>query len=310
MMYEWWHSGGMAGAVFVDFTNKWHLSVESDKLPKGSPDLAQMQELFREYTGEPEAVLSNPSWIGALTINQRMPNKFMVDRTILAGDAAHVHSGAGGQGMNTSIQDALNLGWKLALVPSGRASSSLLQSYESERLPNARRVLRYTQRYHRIQLPRSALARWMAAAFFKAIQTIRPLGFAVAKKVGMLAVNYCSGPLSRHESSQGTDATPAGRHVPDLACRLDGTATRLFRVLRGPRANVLLFAGVDPTQNTFRALGAIAGPLRELSSDVRVLYVLASEIDARYVEMTGASLLTDGSESLPIGLGMRRPEIL
>jgi 2-polyprenyl-6-methoxyphenol hydroxylase-like FAD-dependent oxidoreductase len=189
-MYEWWHSGGMAGAVFVDFTNKWHLSVESDKVPKGNPDLQQMQELFREHTGEQDAVLSNPSWIGALTINQRMPNRFIVDRAILAGDSAHVHSGAGGQGMNTGIQDALNLGWKLALSVSGRASAALLRTYESERLLTARNVLRYTQKYHRIQLPRSIGARWIAATFFKVIENVRPVGYAVARNVGMLNVNY------------------------------------------------------------------------------------------------------------------------
>jgi 2-polyprenyl-6-methoxyphenol hydroxylase-like FAD-dependent oxidoreductase len=119
-MYQWWYKGGMAAALFIDFTNKWHLYVGSERIPQGAPDLARMQALFREHTGEFDATLSNPSWISALTINQRMPNSFIVGRSILAGDAAHVHSGAGGQGMNTGIQDALNLGWKLALRSQAR----------------------------------------------------------------------------------------------------------------------------------------------------------------------------------------------
>ncbi len=308
-LYEWWHRGGMAAALFIDFTNKWHVFVESEEIPKGTPGLAQMQELFREYTGEPDATLSNPSWISALTINQRMPNRFIVDRAILAGDAAHVHSGAGGQGMNTGIQDALNLGWKLALVVSGAASSTLLQTYESERLPNAREVLRYTRKYHHVQLPRSATARWIAASFFKAIQTIRPLGYAVARKVGMLDVNYQTSSLSRHASGHGTRQTRAGWHVPDAPCRLDGRATRLFEILRGTQANVLLFAGVNPSSDTLKALETVAQSLQPLAAfHLRVLYVFASENHPR--ELGAIKTITDGGQHLQIALGMHGPEII
>jgi 2-polyprenyl-6-methoxyphenol hydroxylase-like FAD-dependent oxidoreductase len=309
-IYEWWHRGGMASAVFIDFTNKWHLFVESNKVPKGTPDLPQMELLFREHTGEQDAVLSNPSWIGALIINQRMPNRFIVDRALLAGDAAHVHSGAGGQGMNTGIQDALNLGWKLALVVSGRASASLLQTYESERLPNARNVLRYTQRYHRIQLPQSAGERWIATTFFRALQKIRPLGYAVARNVGMLNVNYRDSSLARQKSSNGTSDTQAGWHVPDVPCRLDGHAIRLFEIVRGTQANVLLFAGMKPSWQTLKALKTVAQSLWHLAPDLRVFYVFATEADAADFGGASGNNITDGGQNLQTAFGTRGPEII
>jgi 2-polyprenyl-6-methoxyphenol hydroxylase-like FAD-dependent oxidoreductase len=131
-MYEWWHKDGMAATDYIDFTNKWHVFIEFRRDPKEEPDLAKMDALFRQRTGDNDVKLSNPNWIDILKVSQRMPEHFIIGRAILAGDAAHVHSAAGGQGMNTGMQDALNLGWKLALTISGAASATLLQTYESE----------------------------------------------------------------------------------------------------------------------------------------------------------------------------------
>jgi 2-polyprenyl-6-methoxyphenol hydroxylase-like FAD-dependent oxidoreductase len=103
-MYVWWHKDGLTSALFIDFTQKWHIMVECDKC-KEKPTLERMRALFSEQTGEIDARLQNPAWMGTLTINQRMPGHFMMGRAFLAGDAAHVHSAAGGQGMNTGMQD-------------------------------------------------------------------------------------------------------------------------------------------------------------------------------------------------------------
>jgi 2-polyprenyl-6-methoxyphenol hydroxylase-like FAD-dependent oxidoreductase len=184
-MYQWWHKSGIASAIYIDFTKKWHVFVECHEPETEPPNLERMRELFRERTGD-NALLRNPAWMSNLTFSQRMPERFIVDRAILAGDAAHVHTAAGGQGMNTGMQDALNLGWKLALTISGAASPALLQTYESERLPNARSVLRATLRYQRIQVPHGNIERLVAGAVFKAVVKIRPLGNALAKVTGML----------------------------------------------------------------------------------------------------------------------------
>src|SRR4029079_6839934 len=83
-------------------------------------------------------------WFSTYRIQHRCTERFRDRRCFLLGDAAHVHSPMGGQGMNTGLQDAYNLGWKLALVVKGQADAGLLDSYEQERLPVAQRLLRTT----------------------------------------------------------------------------------------------------------------------------------------------------------------------
>jgi hypothetical protein len=187
-----------------------------------------------------------------------MPERFMAGRALLAGDAAHVHSGAGGQGMNTGIQDALNLGWKLGLTVSGAAAPTLLASYEAERLANARNLLRTSETYHHIEIPQGVLGRWIGGAVFKGIQSIKPLGRIALARVGMLDLNYARGPLSRQDSAAATSRTGAGWHVLDVSCRIDGRATRLLEILRGTKAHLLLFAGMALSPETLRALSSLA----------------------------------------------------
>jgi len=101
------------------------------------PSLEVFQRLFDEMVGMPGVTLSNPTWLSTYRVNIRMVRQFRVGNVFLAGDAAHVHPPAGGLGMNTGIQDAYNLGWKLAAVINGEAGDMLLDTYELERLPIA-----------------------------------------------------------------------------------------------------------------------------------------------------------------------------
>lgn len=100
--------------------------------------------LDRRFPGGVRA--TNPIWLSSFRINERKVADYRAGRVFLAGDAAHVHSPAGGQGMNTGMQDACNLAWKLALVVHGIGSESLLDSYSAERSPIADQVLKVTGR--------------------------------------------------------------------------------------------------------------------------------------------------------------------
>src|SRR6202043_1620639 len=84
--------------------------------------------------------LSEPRWLVRWSAQLRQAESYRVGRVFIAGDAAHVHSPAGAQGLNTGLQDAYNLAWKLALVVSGRAGAALLDSYADERVPVAQRL--------------------------------------------------------------------------------------------------------------------------------------------------------------------------
>lgn len=107
--------------------------------------LAELQSAFAEAACLP-VTLSRPEWLTRFRSHHRVVDRYRVGPVFVAGDAAHIHSPAGGQGMNTGLQDAANLAWKLVSVLRGGASEALLDSYGSERLPVAQEVLRFTDR--------------------------------------------------------------------------------------------------------------------------------------------------------------------
>ncbi|PCC75790.1 2-polyprenyl-6-methoxyphenol hydroxylase [Nannocystis exedens] len=111
------------------------------------PTLEMFQKLADELV--PGAVLHDPEWILRFRLHHRMVPRMAVGSVFLAGDAAHIHSPAGGQGMNTGIQDAFNLAWKLAMVARGAAKPELLATYDAERLPVAKQTLELTDRLFR-----------------------------------------------------------------------------------------------------------------------------------------------------------------
>ncbi|MFC0543067.1 FAD-dependent monooxygenase [Kutzneria chonburiensis] len=179
------------------------------------PTLQDVQELLEERTGRTDIRLHDLRWISVYRINVRMVDRFRVGRVFLAGDAAHVHSSASGQGLNTSVQDAYNLGWKLAAVIQG-APDELLDSYEAERMPVAAQVL--------------GLSTAMHARNFR--PTTGP-----APAIHQLDITYRGGPLA---GQQRPGQLQAGDRAPD-GVRPDGT--RLFDLFRGPHLTWLTING-------------------------------------------------------------------
>ncbi|AUX48853.1 hypothetical protein SOCE26_103960 [Sorangium cellulosum] len=198
--------------------------VAADEVPDLS--LGALQKIFDDRSGRTDVRLHDLSWATIYRVNVRMSDRFRVGRVFLAGDAAHVHSPAGGQGLNTGIQDAYNLGWKLAATLAG-APARLLDSYEDERLPIAASVLGFSTQLHR----RGFKGQPAAAA---------P---ALDHDVHQLKLNYRGGPLSRDER-----ATPggvqAGDRAPDAHVQdANGAPARLFDILRGPHFTMLALGG-------------------------------------------------------------------
>ncbi len=144
-----WHSDGLL-AMFPIAEDRYRVIADVGVVPENSgpsaePTLAEVQAILdRRFPGGVRA--TNPIWLSAFRINERKVTDYRAGRVFLAGDAAHVHSPAGGQGMNTGMQDACNLAWKLALVVRGIGSESLLDSYSAERSPVADEVLKATGR--------------------------------------------------------------------------------------------------------------------------------------------------------------------
>src|SRR6267142_2415279 len=132
------------------------------------------------------------SWFSTYRIHHRCAERFRKGRCFLLGDAAHVHSPMGGQGMNTGLQDAYNLAWKLALVISGKADAALLDTYEDERLPVAHQLLATTDRAFTLVVADSWTAGLLrtqivarVAAFAMGFERVRRLAFLTISQIGI-----------------------------------------------------------------------------------------------------------------------------
>jgi 2-polyprenyl-6-methoxyphenol hydroxylase-like FAD-dependent oxidoreductase len=165
-------------------------------------------------SADPSVTVTHVGWTSQYRANIRMVSRYRVGNAFLAGDAAHVHSPAGGQGLNTGIQDAYNLGWKLAT-----GDDALLDTYEAERLPVAADVLGISTRLHRAHVEQDP----------DAMRRDDPI-------LRQLSLSYRDGPLA-HERRAAPGAVRAGDRAPDGPCG-DG---RIFDLLRGPQATLLAF---------------------------------------------------------------------
>lgn len=162
-------------------------------------------------------------------------------RVLLAGDAAHIHSPAGGQGMNTGIQDVANLAWKLALVARGRADPELLDSYHDERHPVGASVVRLTTIMTDVATGGGAVTALRELAMF-VVGHVPPVQRAAATQLAELAVGYRDSALSVQEGHAPRGAARAGDRVPDPVGphRADGTPVAVEDLLTRPGMLVLV----------------------------------------------------------------------
>jgi hypothetical protein len=141
-------------------------------------------------------------------------NTLRSGRVFFGGDAAHVHSPAGGQGMNAGIQDMINLCWKLAMVHRGLASADLLDTYESDRLPVIRQLVTMTERATRVFNSTSPLMHHMLVRVAPRLLSRDRIQDAAAPRLGQIAATYRHCPIARHGG--GIGALRAGDRVPDV----------------------------------------------------------------------------------------------
>jgi 2-polyprenyl-6-methoxyphenol hydroxylase-like FAD-dependent oxidoreductase len=186
-------------------------------------------------------IVSNVKWFSVYKVNTRAVNKFSVGRCFVAGDAAHVHSPAGGQGMNTGIQDAYNLAWKMAFIIKGYASEQLLDTYNEERLPNAQRLLETTDRAFNILVG----SNW----FFSLMRMrILPLvakyaigrdfvGKNIFSAISQIRINYRNASLSNHDRDKYFRVN-AGDRLPYFIVGDES----IYDKLRDPKFHLLIFS--------------------------------------------------------------------
>ncbi|MFT8587227.1 FAD-dependent oxidoreductase [Acetobacter papayae] len=192
--------------------------VQAPVALEGEIDLspAGLTEFIQNRTNRGDIIVRSVPWSSVYTMNARLADRYQVGRVFIAGDAAHVHPPTGGQGLNTSVQDAYNLGWKLAAVLAG-APETLLDSYEAERRPIASNMLRLSTRL---------------------LGEAKQGTMRRDREARQLDLGYRGSSLSM--PGPAGSKVQAGDRAPDAPCRGQaGQRTRLFTVFQGPHWTLL-----------------------------------------------------------------------
>jgi hypothetical protein len=167
-------------------------------------------------------------WSGRYRSESRQASRYRSGRILLAADAAHAHSPAGAQGVNTGLQDAMNLGWKLGAVQSGRAPDQLLDSHHDERHPVGQAVLALTGRQFRLNTARAAGRRALRWAVHRLVVPLPPVQARLARDYSGVSVGYSQADHPAHSM--------AGKRLPPgIVSTPDAPAARLYELFRDGR---------------------------------------------------------------------------
>ena len=238
--------------------------------------LEVVQDFMNARSPVPVTV-SDPVWLTTFRISERQVDRYREGRVFVAGDAAHVHSPAGGQGMNTGMQDVYNLGWKLGLAVSGRANDELLDSYNGERHPVGAQVLKETGTMLRMVNVKSIVGRVTRDTLMSLLGPRETVQKRLRLQLSQHAINYRGSKLVADHWHHGHQEIKAGERAPDgPLVDPQGKTTTLFETMRGTNHVLLAFAG-----------GVGDGPVRQC----------AEAVAARHGDLVNAMVIDGGTGS-------------
>jgi 2-polyprenyl-6-methoxyphenol hydroxylase-like FAD-dependent oxidoreductase len=209
--------------LLVPFGDGWFRAIAWDRLREHAPlrepvTLEEIRDSFNRIAGH-DFGMTEMRWSSRFLSERRQARHYRNARVFLAGDAAHVHSPLGGQGMNTGIGDAMNLGWKLAAAVHGSAPPWLLDSYEAERHPVGAEVLRLTDVFNQLVLGHSRARRLLRSAFIGTVTRVPRGRRLLGERLSGIGIAY---PHQRGEDWM------VGRRMPDIVCE----GKRVYELLR------------------------------------------------------------------------------
>lgn len=243
-----------------------------DPTPADAPvTLGEAQALADRYSDR-TVRLHDPVWMTNFRLHHRAASAYRDGRVFLAGDAAHIHSPAGAQGMNTGIQDAVNLAWKLAHTLHGTSGTDLLDTYQKERAPVGSMVLRFTDRAYTIATSTNPVIRFartrVAPMLIPVILRPRTARRAAFRMISQLGIRYRRSPLSAEGPNAPRRGPRAGDRLPDGPFVYNGQSTTLHAVTDAPGWHLLL-CGPAWSDRTVAAAGPVT--VHRLGEDGSVL---------------------------------------
>lgn len=216
VLHIFWHRDGIL-AFFPIEPGRWRvigdLGPVTGSRQNADPTLEEIQAMI-SHRGTDGIKVKDPIWLSAFRINERKVKDYSRGRVFLAGDAAHIHSPAGGQGMNTGMQDAINLAWKLNLVVKGIAKPALLDSYSTERSAVGDMVLRNAGKMTEAAIARNPLIQTLRNTIVKFALSFPQISHVMADTLSELNIAYPESPLSVSGSNHA-HATRPGHRWPE-----------------------------------------------------------------------------------------------
>lgn len=289
----------------------WRLISMKDKADTAEATLDSLQSIADRFTGG-TVTLSDAKWISTFKLSHQMAEYFQDGSVFLAGDAAHVHSPVAAQGLNTGIQDALNLGWKLALGARGLASDDLVDSYDAERRPVDQSVLQFTDRIFRLASSKNGLLKLPRTKILPALAPkasgSKALRNRLFRTVSQLDTQYRGSDVVDTGATRLpaflTAGPKAGDRLPDAVVLDHGRELRLHDVLSAPGFHVLLCGPGWPADAQLRLHNALERlspwvSVRRLNVGSRLAAANPNEVQ----DVTGLAFER-------LGLSVRRPELL
>jgi 2-polyprenyl-6-methoxyphenol hydroxylase-like FAD-dependent oxidoreductase len=221
--------------------------------------------------------ISDVRWFSLYKVHSRRVNKFREGKCFVAGDSAHIHSPAGAQGMNTGIGDVYNLAWKLAFVIKGKASEKLLDTYNEERLANARRLLEFTDRMFELAAGDGWLVSLIRTTIFppvaKLVTSIDWIRRRIFPGISQIGITYRDFRLSKHTDDEAEEVK-AGDRLPYFV--VDGES--IFHKLNEPKFHLLLFSNTQlPFCEEFEQEFGDTADCRVLPLDTRMKEIFEKE---------------------------------
>lgn len=260
-------------------------------------DTISFDEVNRDFAKnlKMDVTLSDPQWISLYHAHHRYVAQFRKGRCFLAGDAAHVHSPAGAQGMNTGLQDAYNLAWKLALVIRGQAQQTILDTYQEERLPIARKLVQTTDRLFGITVSQNPLVVFWRVHVMPHLVALIPkeqhlLKFAF-RLISQIGIDFRDSSLSRNASfgSFPRKAPRPGDRLPFVTFQDGNKLVNIQAEVKAPAFHLLVFPGnqsEEKTKHIRQVVDAQSGMIEvqtiPLTSGTKALYEFLGVQDGGY----------------------------
>ncbi|MGE0369839.1 MAG: FAD-dependent monooxygenase [Candidatus Dadabacteria bacterium] len=315
------HPNGIT-AYFPLYKDRGRLMFELQDAPvteeMPEPTLDDVKRLMAEREIKYKS-LTDPNWLAYFKLHHRMVDRYADGRIFLSGDAAHIHSPMGGQGMNTGIQDAYNLAWKLALVLEGRGAYTLLESYQAERLPVGKEVVSLTDKATRMAGTHNPILGAIRNKVIGVASRINAVQDRLLATLAQIEIHYKESPIVSERWYQPDtvegyhgyrDDLTAGERVRDYSLKgRDGGIGTLYGLLKNGLHNLLLFTGGDPEDMELDELRNIHDSIAVKYEGVMAVHVIAGPRGVPDDFKHMSSVWTDGDLRMHKDFGAARASL-